>query len=1398
MAVNVTGGALEFDASINLDNFDASIRQMQNSLNGLANAANNQTSAIENFAAKAATAVGAYLSINAAKDFISHLVNVRGEFEQLGVAFKVMLGNKEEADRLMAEAVQLAATTPFKLTEVASGAKQLLAYGTAAGEITNTLKMLGNVAAGVGAPLNDLVYVYGTLQTQGRAYTRDILQFTTRGIPIVGELAKQFNVTTAQVQELVEAGKVGFPEIQKAFQAMTSEGGKFFNLMEAQSQTVTGMLSNLGDAFDVMLNDIGQSNEGIIKGSIEGLTELTKHYQEVIDILKVLLATYGAYKTAVIATTAYNTIAAEAVAGYTLAESLRYRAMLLSEGAMNLLNKTMLANPYVAVATAVTALVGAFIVLHDTSTQVKTSQELLADAQKDVGDKMAETEAKIRPYVEALKGANVSEKERLDIYNKLKAVDPSIVDGLNAKTISYDALTKNVNKYLDSLRNQLALEGNANAIKGSIQQEQSIQKQIEDLKKVQQANEAAQKSGFNSSVAVQIQATSDRIKELTQQLGEQQKVTKSLGESQVNLGAKAETTNAAQKRTVEVIDAQISELKKQQVAVSATSKEWQDYNNKIIALQKERESITGKTTKELKAQQSEENKINAILNDRQNILDKISNLQRDSAQSGLLQEASAVDNIRQKYDEAIKSVEDYNKKVAEFNKTNGTNLKGIGLDDINKIKQAEQTEILNTIYKQDSANYIASLDDKKKAFDDFEAIQRQGNDQEIAYAKQKYQEQIGDFNNYLDYLKSQQADLQFKVSVEPNNIGLQQSLLAINKAITAEQNKQSADNLKQQIEDYTRLFQATATFNQKRQQIDQQYYKDVALLARQYSGKELEDRLDVLKQSKQTSIDAAKDEVLQKSALYQKLNQDIVEISRKQAKAEIDAIKTVLSQGADIPPDLANQLQKKLEQLQASLSHSSRQNYINDLENEKAAIDASLKSGMLSTEEFKKQEEHLKNINLQLQDAKKHNEELAKTLETVSNDMSQIGGAISNLGSSLEPFNSGLSDTLSTLGDIIGVLGNAAGAAADFASGNIVGGITKTIQAVAGVFEIGAKARESERKAQAELKAYQDSIIKGEVEYNELLRGRERTIKNINDLTAEQLKQQLQILDAQKQQASADEERLLKLIQQSGQQIAGEETKKYGGVLGIGRKTKTVQELTGLSEADYDTLEKLYTENKLTDETKAWFEELKTVHDELDSIGGSAQELADQLNQVLTGTTAGAIADSIEQGFENGYSSVADFGNDINSVIRKAILSAFEIDYIKPAFEPLYQELANLNSDGTLDSADIAKFTNDAQGALAPLIDQFNALKQAASSVFTDAATGGQNSLIGANSGTTEQTSELIAGQMGAQRLTLVQMMNISTQQLQQLTMIATYTADIPNLLALWRQISNNGLKIKG
>lgn len=254
----------------------------------------------------------AALSLSAgwsAQSFVRGIVQVRGEFEKLEVAMNTMLQSKERADALMTQMVRTAATTPFGLQEVASGAKQLLAYGMASEEVNGTLIKLGDIAAGLSIPLGDIIYLYGTTMAQGRIYTQDLNQFTNRGIPMLKELASQFGVAESKVKKLVEEGKVGFPEVKKAIDNMTGAGGKFGGLMEAQSKTIAGQISNLEDQLDTIFNSIGKSNEGIISSALSSTQTLLDNWQSVGTAIMTVVATFGAYKAALIATSALRNVA---------------------------------------------------------------------------------------------------------------------------------------------------------------------------------------------------------------------------------------------------------------------------------------------------------------------------------------------------------------------------------------------------------------------------------------------------------------------------------------------------------------------------------------------------------------------------------------------------------------------------------------------------------------------------------------------------------------------------------------------------------------------------------------------------------------------------------------------------------------------------------------------------------------------------------------------------------------------------------------------------------------------------------------------------------------------------------------------------------------------------------
>ena len=200
----------------------------------------------------------------------------------------MLLGNEGAAKALERQLVNLAKTTPFQLTEVQDASKQLLAYGFKAGELVYTMKRLGDVSSGIGAPLGDIAYLYGTLKTSGRVTLMDLRQFAGRGIPIYETLAKRLKTTTNEITNMVSAGKIGFKDIEGAFKDMTSQGGQFFNLMADQSKTVGGQLSNLGDNWEQLKVRIGESQTGIIASTTNWLNNLLDSVNRGIDAMNLL------------------------------------------------------------------------------------------------------------------------------------------------------------------------------------------------------------------------------------------------------------------------------------------------------------------------------------------------------------------------------------------------------------------------------------------------------------------------------------------------------------------------------------------------------------------------------------------------------------------------------------------------------------------------------------------------------------------------------------------------------------------------------------------------------------------------------------------------------------------------------------------------------------------------------------------------------------------------------------------------------------------------------------------------------------------------------------------------------------------------------------------------------
>lgn len=380
---------------------------------------------------------------------VKQIAQTRGEFQQLEVAFATLLQSKEKADALMSQMVELAAKTPFDLQGVASGARQLLAYGFAAEDITNTLTRLGNVAAGLGLNLQDLTWLYGTTAVQGRLYTRDVMQFQSRGIDLAGELATQLGKTRAEISQMVTEGKIGFPEVQKAIESMTNEGGKFHNLMQEQSKTITGLISNLGDALDMMFNDLGKSQEGVITGVLKGTISLVENYQKVLDILIPLVSAYGAYKATLILTAAAQKIvvtAANIKAFFDLAKGIT-----AAKDAQLLFNTAFNANPLGLALSVLTAIGIAVWKYSDGIYSAAKSQKQLNDSIAEAASSAAVEQSELG----RLKGKLQAAKEGTEEYNKIRN---EIIEkfgkydaGLKAETLTVETLAQKYNSLTDAI-----------------------------------------------------------------------------------------------------------------------------------------------------------------------------------------------------------------------------------------------------------------------------------------------------------------------------------------------------------------------------------------------------------------------------------------------------------------------------------------------------------------------------------------------------------------------------------------------------------------------------------------------------------------------------------------------------------------------------------------------------------------------------------------------------------------------------------------------------------------------------------------------------------------------------------------------------------------------------------
>lgn len=286
-------GNLQFTASINDTQFNKTLDEIEKKIKGVKTEAENGGSLFS-----ISSLNDGYELIDTLKQIGDNIVKVRGEFRKWEGEFASILKSRAEANALMADVITMAGESPFELKDLAESTKELISFGANAKEAMADIQMLGDIALGTATPINALAQAYGNIREQGGPTEGDLAKLAASNIPIYYELAKILNTNTDGVKRFADEGKISFAQVQQAFMNMTNVGGIFNGVMQKESESLAGVISNFKNALDGMFNEMGKSQGGLVSSAVEGLTVLIQHYKELSTALGFLVTTYGIYKAA--------------------------------------------------------------------------------------------------------------------------------------------------------------------------------------------------------------------------------------------------------------------------------------------------------------------------------------------------------------------------------------------------------------------------------------------------------------------------------------------------------------------------------------------------------------------------------------------------------------------------------------------------------------------------------------------------------------------------------------------------------------------------------------------------------------------------------------------------------------------------------------------------------------------------------------------------------------------------------------------------------------------------------------------------------------------------------------------------------------------------------------------
>ena len=841
----------------------------------------------------------AYFTFQGASAFIKQVIAVRSQFQQLEIAFGTMLKSKEKANALMAQMTDLAAKTPFGLQEVSEGAKRLLAFQVPAEEVTETLRRMGDVAAGLGVPMGQLIHVYGQVKAQGKLMTNDLYQFMNAGIPIIAELSKVVGKSETEIKDMVSAGKIGFPEVQAVIKNMTNEGGLFFNLMAEQSKSLGGQISNLGDSFDQMLNEIGKASEGYISGAIKGVSFLVDNYQTLGKVIAGLIATYGTYRTAVLVNIALTKGWAVAAKEDAIAKGIQTIATNATTAATKALNAAMKANPYVLVATAVVGLGAAIWALKDNTTAAEKAQQDYNNQKQQAIDWEQQHKQKIDDLIESATNQALADTERQKALIALQNEYPNIfakydIESLKLADIlklkqeiaQYDA-EQAVNKRNNDYKNSKSDVETFKEFMKSPYDRNSYKKYILDTGLYGRINEDLR--GF-------ILGSENQRKKVLEYLAEKSKIKHGDVKGDRVAAWSVNVKNLSEeeiKKELEHRQKLIADLQKQKKAGNKWASHGVNFGGDWFAFNEEELQSQSKTL------QAQLDKLHEQTYEYKDLTKKYTQAVKDAEVAlDTIKNGGKGKHTEEEFAKIIKEAEDNlknAKKTLEDHKTSLSKSKGakaaktkteLPTFDYKKAAQEEARREQDFLFQKEQARINIMEDGAKKRLAiiqlDYdrqeEEIRRRTEDQMAAFIEQQKAQAEAEgkwkkgqaFNEDSPVINAHRAKLQTE----------EQQLLASNHDYM----------LYQQEQVYKQLLEKYQTYTEKRKNLVQKHEKELKELSKTLSDEQLEE----LKKQQTNELNELDDAFVSKKDNYKKLFEDLRELSNKEIEEAIKEAKKLL------------------------------------------------------------------------------------------------------------------------------------------------------------------------------------------------------------------------------------------------------------------------------------------------------------------------------------------------------------------------------------------------------------------------------------------------------------------------------------------------------------------------